>query len=269
MRRALATSCDIYFFDIARLMGIDRMAAVISKFGLGSPTGIDIEGERSGIVPSTQWKKRAYKRPEFQVWFPGDTISVGIGQGQMLVTPLQLANAIAALAAKGQRYKPRLVRAVRDVQTGKMKEIAPAPLPPVKVADPGEWDVAQGGMFDVVNAGHGTARYYLQPAPAYQMAGKSGTAQVFTVSINERVRKARELAEHLRDHALFVAFAPFDAPKIAVAVVVENAPGGGSAFAAPIARRILDRYLLTPEQWNEQEAQRKPAAPVATPTNTE
>lgn len=269
MRRALATSCDIYFFDMARLMGIDRMAAVISKFGLGSPTGIDIEGERSGIVPSTEWKKRAYKKPEFQVWFPGDTISVGIGQGQMLVTPLQLANAIAALANRGQRFKPRLVRAVRDVQTGKVKEITPSPLTPVKVADPGEWDVAQGGMFDVVNAPHGTARYYLQPAPAYKMAGKSGTAQVFTVNINERMRKAKDLEEHLRDHALFVSFAPFDAPKIAVAVVVENAPGGGSAFAAPIVRRILDRYLLTSEEWDEQEAKRKPAAPVATPTNTE
>jgi penicillin-binding protein 2 len=155
------------------------------------------------------------------------------------------------------------------VQTGKVREITPVALPPVKVADPGEWDVAQAGMLDVVNAPHGTARYYLQPAPAYQMAGKSGTAQVFTVSINERVRKAGELAEHLRDHALFVSFAPFDSPKIAVAVVVENAPGGGSAFAAPIARRIVDRYLLTPEQWDEQEAKRKPAAPVATPTNTE
>lgn len=269
MRRALATSCDIYFFDVARMMGIDRMAAWVSQFGLGAATGIDIEGERVGIVPSTAWKKRAYKRPEFQVWFPGDTISVGIGQGQMLVTPLQLANAIAGLANRGQRFKPRLVRAVRDVQTGKIKELLPTPLTPVKVADPGEWDIAQGGMFDVVNAPHGTARYYLQPAPLYKMAGKSGTAQVFSVSINERVRKAKELEEHLRDHALFVAFAPFDAPKIAVAVVVENAPGGGSAFAAPIVRRILDRYLLTPEQWAEQEAKRKPAPPVATPTNTE
>jgi len=269
MRRALATSCDIYFFDMARLMGIDRMAATLSKFGLGTPTGIDIEGERSGILPSTEWKKRAYKKPEFQVWFPGDTISVGIGQGQMLVTPLQLANAIAALANKGERFKPRLVRAVRDVQTGKMSEIPPESLPAVKVNDPGEWDVAQGGMFDVMNAPYGTARGYLAPPPLYKMAGKSGTAQVFTVSINERMRKAKDLEEHLRDHALFVSFAPFDAPKIAVAVVVENAPGGGSAFAAPIARRILDRYLLTDDQWGEQEAKRKPAAPVATPTNTE
>jgi penicillin-binding protein 2 len=269
MRRALATSCDIYFFDMARLMGIDRMAGVLGRFGLGAPTGIDIEGERSGILPSTEWKKRAYKKPEFQVWFPGDTISVGIGQGQMLITPLQLANAIAALSNKGQRFKPRLVRAVRDVQTGKVKQITPEALPPVKVNDPGEWDVAQGGMFDVVNAPHGTARSYLAPAPVYQMAGKSGTAQVFTVSINERMRKAKDLEEHLRDHALFVSFAPFESPKIAVAVVVENAPGGGSAFAAPIARRILDRYLLTDDQWEEQEAKRRPAAPVATPTNTE
>ena len=270
LRRALATSCDIYFFDIARLMGIDRMANVVGQFGLGAVTGIDIEGERVGILPSTAWKKRAYaKRPEYQIWFPGDTINVGIGQGQMLVTPVQLANGIAAVAARGQRYRPRLVRAVRNVETGKVREIAPSPLPPVKVNDPGEWDVVQGGMLDVVNAAHGTARYYLQPAPTYKMAGKSGTAQVFTVSINEKMRKAGELTEHLRDHALFVAFAPFDAPKIAVAVVIENAPGGGSAFASPIARRILDRYLLTSEQWAEQEAKRKPAGPVATPTNTE
>jgi penicillin-binding protein 2 len=270
LRRAIATSCDIYFFDIARLMGIDRMAGVVGQFGLGAVTGIDIEGERVGILPSTAWKKRAYaKRPEYQIWFPGDTINVGIGQGQMLVTPVQLANGIAAVAARGQRYRPRLVRAVRDVETGRVREIAPTPLPPVKVNDPGEWDVVQGGMLDVVNAAHGTARYYLQPAPAYKMAGKSGTAQVFTVGINEKMRKAGELTEHLRDHALFVAFAPFDAPKIAVAVVVENAPGGGSAFASPIARRILDRYLLTSEQWAEQEAKRKPAGPVATPTNTE
>jgi penicillin-binding protein 2 len=270
LRRALATSCDIYFFDIARLMGIDRMASVVGQFGLGAVTGIDIEGERVGILPSTAWKKRAYaKRPEYQIWFPGDTINVGIGQGQMLVTPVQLANGIAAVAARGQRYRPRLVRAVRDVETGKVREIAPTPLPPVKVNDPGEWDVVQGGMLDVVNAAHGTARYYLQPAPAYKMAGKSGTAQVFTVGINEKMRKAGELTEHLRDHALFVAFAPFDAPKIAVAIVIENAPGGGSAFASPIARRILDRYLLTSEQWAEQEAKRKPAGPVATPTNTE
>ena len=262
MRRAIATSCDVYFFDIARLMGIDRMATFVSQFGLGAPTGIDIAGERSGIVPSTEWKKRAYRQKELQVWFPGDTISVGIGQGQMLATPLQLAHATAAIAAHGRRFKPRLVRAIRNVQTGEVREIPPQPLPSVKTADPGAWDVAAGGMFDVVNAPHGTARAYLRD-PLYQMAGKSGTVQVFTVAVTERMRKAGELAEHLRDHALFVAFAPVEAPKIAVAVIVENAPGGGSGFAGPIARRILDAYLLTPEQWAEQEAKRKPTPPNA------
>jgi penicillin-binding protein 2 len=261
----------VYFFDIARLMGIDRMATFVSQFGLGSPTGIDIAGERSGIVPSTEWKKRAYRQKELQVWFPGDTISVGIGQGQMLVTPLQLAHATAAVAARGQRFKPRLVRAIRNVQTGEVRELPPQALPSAKTRDPNAWDYAIGGMSDVVNAPHGTARAYLRD-PLYQMAGKSGTAQVFTVAVTERMRKAGELAEHLRDHALFVAFAPVEAPRIAVAVIVENAPGGGSGFASPIARRILDAYLLTPEQWAEQEAKRKPAAPTPQPAparNTE
>ena len=266
MRKAIATSCDVYFYDIARLMGIDRMAEFVGQFGLGAPTGIDIPGERVGILPSSEWKKRAYKRKELQVWFPGDTISVGIGQGQMLMTPLQLANAIAAVAARGQRFQPRLVRAIRNVTTGEIQQLPPHPLPPARAATAESWDAAAGGMFDVVNAPHGTARAAAANAP-YKIAGKSGTAQVFTVAVTERVRKAGELAEHLRDHALFVAFAPFDAPRIAVAVVVENAPGGGSAFAAPIARRILDAYLLPPEEFAAQEAQRKAAASkaVATP----
>jgi penicillin-binding protein 2 len=188
----------------------------------------------------------------------------------MQVTPLQLAHATATLAARGKRYQPRLVRAIRNVETGVVRELPPVPLPVAKTTDPAAWDVAFGGMFDVVNAPHGTARAYLAPAPLYKMGGKSGTAQVFTVAITERMRKANELAEHLRDHVLFVAIAPLDAPKIAVAVVVENAPrGGGSSFAGPIARRILDTYLLTPEQLAEQELKRKPPAPVATPTNTE
>jgi penicillin-binding protein 2 len=269
MQKAIATSCDPYFYDIARLMGIDRMAGFLAQFGLGKTTGIDIEGERNGILPSTEWKKRAYKRPEFQVWFPGDTISVGVGQGQMQVTPLQLAHSIATLAARGKRYEPRLVRAIRNVETGVVRELPPVPLPVAKTSDPAAWDIAINGMFDVVNASYGTARAYMAPAPLYKMAGKSGTAQVFTVAITERMRKNSELEEHLRDHALFVAFAPAEAPRIAVAVIVENAPGGGSAFAGPIARRILDTYLLTPEQLAEQELKRKPPAPVATPTNVE
>jgi len=265
MRKALATSCDVYFFDVARMLGIDRMAAFLSQFGLGAPTGIDIQGERVGILPSTAWKKEAYRRnKELAVWFPGDTISVGIGQGQMLVTPLQLASALSTVAARGQRFKPRLVRAIRNVETGRLQELPAHALPPVKTADPVAWDFAAGGMIDVVNMPYGSAHSFL-PNMGYKMAGKSGTAQVFSVAANERVRKANELAEHLRDHALFVAFAPAEAPTIVVAVVVENAPRGGSAYAAPIARRIIDSYLLTPEQIAEQDAKRKPAPPPPPP----
>jgi penicillin-binding protein 2 len=240
------------------------MATFISRFGLGAPTGIDIDGERSGIVPSTEWKKRAYRQQEQQVWFPGDTISVGIGQGQMLVTPLQLAHAIATLAARGQRFQPRLVKAVRDARTGDIRELPPVALSSVQMEDAHAWDVAIGGMIDVANAPYGTARGATAKSP-YLIAGKSGTAQVFSVASTERIRKAGELAERLRDHALFVAFAPADAPmpKIVVAVIAENAPGGGSAFAAPIARRILDAYMLTPEELAAQEAKRPPT-PAAT-----
>jgi penicillin-binding protein 2 len=264
MRKALATSCDVYFFDLANAMGVDRIHDFLVRFGLGAPVGIDIPGEKGGLVGSTKWKRESFKRKELQVWFPGDTITMGIGQGYMTVTPLQLAHYTATLAARGQRFQPRLVKAVRDVKTGAVRELPPKPLPPAKVSDPGAWDVAIGGMIDVANAGHGTARYSLQSVgvPPYLIAGKSGTAQVFTVASTERVRKAGELVEHLRDHALFVAFAPADAPipRIAVAVVVENAPGGGSAFAAPIVRRILDSYLLPPEEFAVLEQKRRATA---------
>ena len=268
MRKALATSCDVYFYDIANLMGIDRMHDFLAQFGLGRITGIDIPGEKGGILPSTEWKKSAFKRKELQTWFPGETISVGIGQGYMSTTPLQLAHVVATIAARGERFQPRLVRAVRNVTTGDVREQPPVRLTQAKTKDPGAWDVAIGGMFDVANAPYGTARAAASGA-LYKIAGKSGTAQVFTVAANERVRKAGELAEHLRDHALFVAFAPVEAPKLAVAVVVENSPAGGSAFAAPIARRILDTYLLTPEQLAEQDAKRKPPPVQHVPGETE
>lgn len=264
MRKSIATSCDVYFYDIANQMGVDRIHDYLEQFGMGQTTGIDIPGEKNGLLPSTDWKKKAFRRKEHQIWFPGDTISIGIGQGYMTATPLQLAHATATIANRGQRFKPRLVRAIRNVTTGEVNELKPAALPPAHVNDPSAWDVAIGGMYDVANASYGTARGATANAP-YKIAGKSGTAQVFTVAANEKMRKAGDLAEHLRDHALFVAFAPVEAPRIAVAVVVENAPGGGSAFAAPIARRILDVYLLTPEQLAEQDAKKKPAPPVPAP----
>jgi penicillin-binding protein 2 len=264
MRKAIATSCDVYFYGLANEMGVDRIHEYLSQFGMGTITGIDIPGEKIGLLPSTEWKKKAFRRKEAQMWFPGDTISIGIGQGYMNATPLQLAHAAATIASRGHRFKPRLVRAIRDVTTGQVTELKPSQLPSPKVQSDAAWDIAIGGMYDVANAPYGTARGATANA-LYKIAGKSGTAQVFTVAANERVRKAGELAEHLRDHALFIAFAPVEAPRIAVAIVVENAPSGGSAFAAPIARRILDAYLLTPEQLAEQEAKKKPAPAAAPP----
>jgi penicillin-binding protein 2 len=277
MRRALATSCDIYFYDIARLMGIDRMAGVLSQYGLGTQTGIDIPGERRGILPSSAWKRAAYKRREMQVWFPGDTISVGIGQGQMQTTPLQLAHAIATVAGRGKRFQPRLVRAIRDVKTGDVRELPSVALPSVQPANAEFWDIVIGGMIDVANAPHGTARSYLVAMGDYSflMAGKSGTAQVFSVAATERVRKAAELEERLRDHALFVAFAPANVPmpRIAVAVVIENGVAG-SRIAGPIARKVLESYLLPQAEFAALQSQRaaaeaakaaKAAAAVTTP----
>jgi penicillin-binding protein 2 len=264
MEKAIATSCDVYFYDVANLLGIDHIHDYLAQFGMGSPTGIDIPGEKTGILPSTQWKRNNFRQAEMKVWYPGDTISVGIGQGYMSATPLQIAHFTATLAARGQRFEPRLVGAIRNVRTGEVQKLPPVALPPAKTADPSSWEVAIKGMIDVTNASYGTARALSVNLP-YLIAGKSGTAQVFKAAANQRVRKAGELQEHLRDHALFIAFAPADAPmpKIAVAVVVENAPGGGGAFAGPIARRIIDSYLLTPEQWEEQEAKRKAAAAAA------
>jgi penicillin-binding protein 2 len=270
MRKAIATSCDVYFYDLANMMGVDHIHDYLSQFGLGAITGIDIPGEKTGILPSTEWKRNNFRRKELQQWYPGDTISVGIGQGYMTATPLQLASYAATLAARGQRFAPRLVRAVRDVKTGAVRELPPKSLTPAKAADPAAWDIAIGGMIDVANAPYGTARGALAGAK-YLIAGKSGTAQVFTAASNQRVKKANELVENLRDHALFVSFAPADAPmpRIALAIVVENAPGGGSAFAAPIARKMIDTYLLTPEELAAQQeaaklkAAGKPPAPAA------
>jgi len=255
MHMAIAVSCDVYFYGVSAEMGIDRMHDFLAQFGLGEKTGLDIGGERSGILPSTAWKRSAFKQRSAQVWFPGETVIAGIGQGYMLTTPLQLAHATAAIAMRGQRFKPRLVKAVRDSSTGELRELPPEALPEVQVKDPAFWDVIIGGMVGVTNDPWGTARRSQMGAP-YTIAGKTGTAQVFTVGQNEKYNEA-DVAERLRDHALFVAFAPADDPQLAVAVVVENGRSG-SGTAAPIARKIFDAYLLPPEQ------QAAAAAAVAT-----
>jgi penicillin-binding protein 2 len=270
MRKAIATSCDVYFYDLANVMGVDRIHDYLAQFGMGGLTGIDIPGEKTGILPSTQWKKTSFRRKEMQTWYPGDTISVGIGQGYMTATPLQLAHFAATIAARGRRFSPRLVRAVRDASTGTIRELPPHALPPIQTKDPSAWDAVIEGMIQVTNSPFGSSRAAGANAK-YLMAGKSGTAQVFTAASNERVKKAHELVERLRDHALFIAFAPADAeiPSIAVAIVVENAPGAGSAFAAPIARRILDTYLLSPEELASQDAEHKSPMPKIIPSTRE
>jgi len=258
MHMAIAVSCDVYFYGVSAEMGIDRMHGFLSQFGFGQETGIDIAGERSGVLPSTEWKRKAFKRKDLQTWFPGETVIAGIGQGYMLTTPLQLAHVTAAVAMRGQRFAPRLVRAVRDARTGELRELPPRPLPPVQVSDPAYWDVIIGGMVGVTNDPWGTARRSQLGAP-YKIAGKTGTAQVFSVGQNERYNE-KEISERMRDHALFVAFAPAEDPQIAIAVVVENGRSG-SGTAAPIARKVLDALLLPPEHAADQAATAEAASP--------
>jgi penicillin-binding protein 2 len=257
MHMAIAVSCDVYFYSVSADMGIDRMHESLSLFGLGQKTGIDIAGERTGLLPSTAWKRGAFKKREAQVWFPGETVIAGIGQGYMLATPLQLAHATATVAMRGQRFAPRLVRRIRDAQTGEIRDLPPVALPSVPVKDPAHWDIIIGGMVGVTNDPWGTARRSQTGAP-YRIAGKTGTAQVFSVGQSEKYNEA-DVAERMRDHALFVAFAPADDPQLAVAVVVENGRSG-SGTAAPIARKVFDAYLLPPDG-----TAATAAAPVAAP----
>ena len=237
---AIEQSCDVYFYEISRDIGIDTMHRYLTQFGLGSETGLDMAGEADGLVPSREWKRQAFRERADQVWFPGETIIASIGQGYMLATPLQLANAVAALSIRGQRYRPRLVTAFEDSLNGRRTIIAPEPLSRVAIDDPFYWDNILNAMHAVLHSPTGTARAAGLGAP-YDMAGKSGTAQVFTVAQDEEYDE-EEIEERLRDHALFVSFAPLEEPEIAVAVIVENG-SSGSRVAAPIARAVMDQYL--------------------------
>lgn len=243
---AITRSCDVYFYEISREIGIENMHFYLSQFGLGQRTGIDIVGEKSGLVPSREWKRHAFSDPPNQVWFPGETVIASIGQGYMLTTPLQLAHVCATLAMRGQRFRPHLVVAIEDPITGERQTIPPEPLPKVQIDNEFYWESVIEAMHSVMQSEIGTARAVGRGAP-YTMAGKSGTAQVFSVAQEEHYNE-KDLAERLRDHALFIAFAPVEDPQIAVAVVVENGRSG-SGVAAPIARAMMDAYLgFGPEQ---------------------
>lgn len=240
MHQSIEQSCDVYFYELARELGIDRMGEFLASFGLGTPTGIDIAGEKSGLVPSREWKKRNFGKREDQVWFPGETVIAGIGQGYMLATPLQLAHATATIASRGKRFRPTLLRARMNSETRDSAFVDPAPLPRVEVTDDVQWDRIISAMNAVMQGRRGTARAVGRDAP-FTMAGKSGTAQVFSVA-QDAEYEAEDLEERMRDHALFIAFAPLEDPRIAVAVVIENGESG-SGTAAPIARSVIEAYL--------------------------
>ncbi|MBI1731400.1 MAG: penicillin-binding protein 2 [Gammaproteobacteria bacterium] len=237
LTQAVAQSCDVYFYTLANDLGIDRLYDALDRFGFGHPTGIDIKGESKGLIPSRAWKQEALKEP----WYPGETLIMGIGQGYVQVTPAQLALATAIMASRGRAPKPRLLDEARDVLTG---DVVLRPV--VAVASPtlerseSHWAEAVRAMREVMHGPFGTARRSAQGA-TYESAGKTGTAQLVGMAQDEAYR-AQELAEELRDHALFIAFAPLDAPRIAVAIIVENG-GSGSGTAAPIARELFDHYL--------------------------
>jgi len=237
---AIAQSCDVYFYEISGKLGIDNMHDYLTRFGLGSQTGIDVLGERPGLVPSREWKRNNFRDRDNKRWYHGETVIASIGQGFMLATPLQLASVAGTLATRGARYRPHLVLAVEDPLSGAREVIEPEWLGNIAIGNEAHWDSVLGAMHDVMQGPKGTARAIGSGAP-YQMAGKSGTAQVVSIAQDEEYDE-EELEERLRDHALFISFAPFDDPRIVVAVIVENG-SSGSGVAAPIAKAVMDEYL--------------------------
>jgi len=237
MYMSIVKSCDIYYFSLANDLGVDTIASFMAPFGFGQPTGIDLEGELRGILPSTEWKRKAYRKAEQQRWYAGETISLGIGQGYNSFTIVQLAKAITILSNGGQRYTPHLVRDIVDVVSGERHPVVPEHLDPLPIK-PEYDDIIRNAMVGVNKEGT-SARSFVNAG--YQAGGKTGTAQVVGLKANEKYNAAK-IAEHLRDNALFIAFAPADHPTIALAMVVENA-GFGAQNAAPIARRVFDYWL--------------------------
>jgi len=237
METALEQSVNTYFYQLAMDLGIDRMHDYLAQFGFGSATGIDVSGESRGLLPSREWKRAAHEEP----WYPGETVIAGIGQGFNVVTPLQLTNAVATLVNGGKRYEPRLMYASKQAGDARAKRVKAPLAQQVPVNNQQDWQVVLDGMERVINGPMGTARSIAVDA-RYRMAGKSGTAQVYQLGEGEDYN-ADEVAQHLRDHALFVAYAPVDAPRIAIAVVLEHGGGGGSKSAAPVARATLEAWL--------------------------
>jgi len=239
LHKAISQSCDVFFYEVGGQIGIDRMHNYLDQFGLGQKTNIELAGERTGLIPSTKWKKTMFSKKEDKNWFPGETVIASIGQGYMLATPLQLASATAALATRGNRFKPTLISAIENPINNEKIFNESQELTQIKIDSQSYWEEVISAMHNVMQ-GSGTARNVGLGAP-YEMAGKSGTVQV--ISVGQEEEYDRELIdERFQDHALFVAFAPLNNPEIAVAVIVENG-NSGSRVAAPIAKSIMDEYL--------------------------
>ena len=236
---AIEQSCDVYFYELAQRMGINRMHDYLREFGFGDKTGIDLFGERSGLLPSREWKRRVHNK----IWYPGETLIAGIGQGYMLATPLQLAVATSALANKGRKIQPRLLKEMRDTN-GEITAMAVPSSSWIKLKNEKHWDVMHKAMQQVLRGKWGTARATGWKLKGYEMAGKTGTAQVFGIAQDEEY-DAETVARKLRDHALFIAFAPLEDPEIVVAIIEENGEHGSAV--APIAKTIMDKYLLEDE----------------------
>lgn len=238
MVRSIALSSNVYYYSLANEMGVDVIHDFMKPLGFGQITGIDLPGEVRGILPSTEWKRNYYKKPEQKKWYGGETISLGIGQGYNTFTMLQLASATATLASGGLQFKPRVVTATQDALTHAQTRVNTTE--PVNLGfKPEHMEVIRNGLTGVVTSGT-SARVFA--GAAYTSAGKTGTAQAVTIGQKEKYNAAN-LSEYQRDHALYMAYAPVEKPQIAVAVVVENA-GFGAASAAPIARRVFDYWLL-------------------------
>ncbi len=238
MYKSIVQSCDTYYYMLGNDLGIDNIARFIGQFGFGAKTGIDVEGEATGVLPSQEWKRRRFKKPEQQKWYAGETISVGIGQGYNAYTPLQMAQAMATLANNGVMYRPHLVNYIENAKSGERTLVEPQVVRTIKLR-PENLAFIKRALAGVNIEGTG-ARAFAKAE--YTSAGKTGTAQVVAMRQNEKYDEKRVTERH-RDHALFIAYAPLENPRIALAVVVENG-GFGARAAAPVARQVLDYYLL-------------------------
>jgi len=234
---AIVQSCDVYFYTLAQKLGIDRIHSYLQQFGFGGKTGIDIPGEKIGVLPSQEWKQANLQQP----WYPGETVITGIGQGFTLVTPLQLASATATLANKGMRIQPRLVSSIQHWDTKQFEILPPKLLTAIPITQTQNWEAVIQAMRDVIHSARGTAKV-INKDLTYDIGGKTGTAQVVNIKQGAKYDE-NSIDKKYRDHALFIAFAPVAHSKIAISVIVENGGHGGSV-AAPIARTVMDQYLV-------------------------